>query len=345
MQPEQEKDLDKRLGRLYAAPVPESFETGWRADIRREESLHRMKTWNGKPMWKRLAPAMCALVLVAGGLWTGAMEENANTGSTTAFTRSVSNGVTAKYSMADTAAYESASAYDMGVTTYGAAAQTQRKLVRSADLTIRTSAFEDALAKAHSQLENVGGYIENLYQSGETTRRVTLSMRVPSEKLDEFLLSLSGTGRVTNRSESTVDMTTQYYDNQARLDTLYQKRDRLNELLLQAQDVSDLIEIEGAIADTQYQIDSFETSQRTIDREVDMSAVTLTLMEEEQTVVNPDLTLAQRIRAGFDNSVQWLGEFGRDVIVFVVMASPVIGIAAAGWLAVKGIRKIRKREE
>jgi len=355
MKPDKQNDLDQRLSRLYAAPVPESFETGWRADIRREESLQSMKNWNGKRIWKRLVPALCALVLVVGGLWAGTLDTDVNMSapeygysmvSTSRSASGSSNGMNAKYSlMAAEESYDAAAAYDTGVTTYGAVQQTQRKLVRSADLSIRTNAFDDALAHVQDQLSGVGGYIENLYQYGETTRHISLSMRVPSEKLDDFLLSLEGTGKVTNRSESTVDMTTEYTDNEARLKTLYEKRDRLNELMKQAENVSDLIEIESAIADTQYQIDRFETSQRSIDRQVDMSAVSLTLMEQEKTVVNPELTLMERIRAGFSDSIEWLGEFGRDVIVFVVMASPVMAVIAAAWLGWKLIRKLKKREE
>ena len=359
MKPENPNDLEQRLSRLYAAPVPESFETGWRADIRREESLQTMKKWNGKPMWKRLAPAMCALVLVAGALWTGTMEDNVDYAATehavvTSYRSSSgsSNGLNAKYSLMasepveyEEASYDMAAGYDMGVTTYGAVQQTERKLVRTANLTIRTNAFDDALDQVQAKLTETGGYIENLYQYGESTRHISLTMRVPSVQLDAFLLSLEGAGKVTDRSESTTDMTTEYYDNEARLNTLYEKRDRLNELLVKAENVSDLIEIESAIADTQYQIDRFETSQRSIDRQVDMSQVYLTLMEQQQTVINPELTLAERIRAGFENSIEWLGEFGRDMIVFVVMASPVIGIIAAGWLLWKLIRKFKKREE
>lgn len=356
MQPENHSDLDKRLSRLYAAPVPESFETGWRAEIRREESIQSMKNRNGRTIWKRLVPVLCALVLAVGGLWAGTLEDSVDglvayeTAAVTS-SRSMASGsnakMAAKYDLmaANEAAYDTAVAYDMGVTTYGAVQQTDRKLVRTADLTIRTNAFDDSVSHVQKQLDQMGGYIENLYQYGENVRRLSLSMRVPSEKLDEFLASLEGAGRVTDRSESTTDMTVQYTDNQARLETLYQKRDRLNELLLKAETVPDLIEIESAIADTQYQIDSYETSQRSIDRQVDMSAVSLTLMEQEQTVVNQELTLAERIRAGFENSVHWLIDFGRYVIVFVVMISPVIAVAAVVWLGWKVIRKIRKREE
>jgi len=314
-----------------------------------------MKNWNGKRIWKRLVPALCVMVLVLGGLWAGELDNSVNMAAdqyaytTVTASRSASgssNGLNAKYSMmAVEESYDTAAAYDMGVTTYGAVQQTERKLVRSADLSIRTNAFDDALAHVQEKLTQMGGYIENLYQYGENVRHISLTMRVPSEKLDDFLLSLEGAGKVTNRSESTVDMTTEYYDNEARLNTLYDKRDRLNELLLKAENVSDLIEIESAIADTQYQIDSYETSQRSIDRQVDMSCVNLTLMEQEQTVVNPELTLMERIRAGFADSIEWLGGFIRDMIVFVVMASPVIAVIAVVWLGWKLIRKLKKREE
>lgn len=347
-------NLDERLSRLYAAPVPESFETGWRADIRREESMQRMNKTSWKPMWKRLVPALCALVLVLGGWWTGELNEEVNLadGGTaqsvvmTSRSASSSNGLNAKYAEESVEMVYDTAAADLGVSTYGAAEMpaTQRKLVRTADLTIRTRAFDDAVAQVNAELANVGGYIENLYQYGETVRNISLSMRVPSEKLDDFLLSLEGAGRVTDRSESTTDMTTQYYDNEARLKTLYEKRDRLNELLKQAENVSDLIEIESAIADTQYQIDSYETSQHSIDRQVDMSFVYLRLVEEEQTVINPELGLGERIRAGFADSVNWMEEMLRNIIVFVVMASPVIALCAVVWLGWKIIRKLKKRE-
>ena len=347
MKPEQ--NLENRLSRLYAADAPESFETGWRADIRREESIRNMKNTNRRSNFflKKLAPALCALVLVAGSLWAGTLDMggmNADVGAPQMVYENRSTSASnMSYKM--TADYAVEETYDTGmgtagtVTTYGAQ-QTDRKLVRTADLSIRTDAYDEALEKVQTVLEGMGGYIENLYQYGETARRISLTIRVPAEKLDEFLAGVEGLGRVTSRSESTTDMTVEYQDNQARLDTLYQKRDRLNELLVQAENVADLIEIESAIADTQYQIDRYESSQRSIDRQVDMSMVTLNLSEQEKTVVNPDLTLGQRIAAGFRASIEWLGEFGRNVIVFSAMISPVAAAGVVLWLGWRLVRRL-----
>ena len=51
--------------------------------------------------------------------------------------------------------------------------------------------------------------------------------------------------------------------------------------------------------------------------------------------------LSPRIRAGFAASVEWLGDFARDVLVFAVMASPVAAIGAAVWLLWKLMKKIK----
>ena len=187
--------------------------------------------------------------------------------------------------------------------------------------------------------------MENLYQYGDVesgdTRTASLSVRVPSESLDAFLAGMEGVGRVVDRSESVTDMTVQYTDNQTRLDTLYAKMERLNQLMAQAQEVSDLIELETAIADTQYEIERYETSQRDIDRRVDMSAVNVTLLEESpaQSATAEDIGLGERLGAALNASLKWLGGFLRNMLVFVTMilpvAVPVAAVVAVTWWIVR----------
>ncbi|MBP3646955.1 MAG: DUF4349 domain-containing protein [Clostridia bacterium] len=354
--------LDAALSRLYQkTDAPESFETGWRAAVRREESIRMMNKPVKKNLFmKRLVPALAVLVLIVGGLWAGEQNLSAPQSRSTmdtgmvAASRSANKMVATEDYIIDEEAvmFSSASSSDSVAGGYGSAiapqAQENRKIVRTADLTVRTTAFDEAQEAARSLLASMGGYVENLYQYGETVRRVSLSMRVPSDRLDEFLTGAEGLGRVTDRSESATDMTTQYVDNQARLETLYAKRDRLNELLLKAEDVADLIEIESAIADTQYQIDSFESSQRSIDSRVDMSYVNLTIIEETPaSTAVADVTLTERLSAALKASVEWLGEFGRNVLVFVVMILPVavpLAVVVIVWRLIARIRRKNKED-
>lgn len=356
--------LEQALSRLYqsAAEPSDSFETGWRAAVRREESISMKTNRNEKRhIWRAIAPACAALVLVVGSLWAGTLEPGLEGNvSKTAVQRRTSpgNGAPSAMYTAESADYDTAATAG-GVANTGAglasgnsasapqptALSTDRKLVRTASLTVSTTAFDADAAQVQALLESMGGYVEDLYQYGDTeykgTRTITLSMRVPTDQLDAFLTSLEGVGRVTNRSESTTDMTLQYADNAARLQTLRDMLTRLNELLFKAEDVSDLIEIQSAISDAQYQIDSYETTQRSIDRQVDMSAVRLTLEEETpaQSAAAGDVSLGERISAGLNASVKWLGQFFRNMLVFIVMALPVVVpvaiIAVAVWLIVR----------
>jgi hypothetical protein len=151
-------------------------------------------------------------------------------------------------------------------------------------------------------------------------------------------------GRVVDRSESSTDMTVQYADNEARLATLRAKMERLNELLEKAETVEDLISIESAIADTQYSIDSYETRQRTIDRQVDIY-----LREDSPVEVTSEMSLGERISRAFQNSVEDFGQFLRNMLVFIVMALPALGlmaiVTAAVLLICRAKRKGKKAKE
>ncbi len=334
------KDIDQALSRLYRTPdAPEGFETGWRAAVKREELLQMNPKPSRFSLKRTLVPVAAALVLAVGSLWAGTLNDSVPApAQEPMLMRSKSSASTeAEYGMAD-----SVSANTMAA---GASEILEgRKIIRTADLSLSTQSFDEALASVEQAAAQAGGYVESLYQHGEAgSRRVTLSLRVPSQQLDAFLSGAETMGRVVSRSESISDMTTQYSDNQARLHTLYQKRDRLNELMLKAESVSDLIEIESAIADTQYEIDLYETQQRSIDRQVDMSMVSVTIVEETPgDAAQADLPLGQRLVSALRASVEGIGHFLRNMLVFIVMALPV---AIPLGLAVVIVRLIRRRKE
>ena len=359
MESKHENDrLDDELMELFSAPVPSSFEEKWRSAIQREESL-TMSQFSGhlekeqkktkRKWWKAVLPAAAALVLVAGSCWVGAQQPE--------------YGASDRSFSAQPRLYTSASDYDGGYQNEAEAydlvgssdesgyakksvsmasgssadtsaleptAETSRKLIRTASLTIRTAQYDADLEALTQLISSVGGYIESTYQSGDlesgSARSNSMTLRIPSDKLDEFLNGLDSVGRVVDRSESSTDMTVQYADNEARLATLRAKMERLNELLEKAETVEDLISIESAIADTQYSIDSYETRQRTIDRQVDMSEVDIYLREDSPVEVTSEMSLGERISRAFQNSVEDFGQFLRNMLVFIVMALPALGL-------------------
>lgn len=350
-------DLDAALSRLHQTPdAPESYETGWRAAVRREEAMQMPKIKPNHTLWRAVLSVAAALVLIAGGL----AGMNFTPGSENAPETVQLQTKDAAYEVvADT---ESAAAYGLSSGSSANArsaasagssaltAESSRKLVRTVSLTLKTAAFDQSMEAVQALLEDMGGYVEELYEYGDAqsgrSRSASLTLRVPTEQVDEMLEGVSAAGRVTERSDSVTDMTLQYSDNAARLNTLREKMERLNQLMTQAQDVSDLIELESAIEETQYQLDSYETAQRTIDSQADMTRVTLWLEEETpaQSAAAGDISLMQRIVAALRASLNWLARFGRGLLVFMAMALPVAGIVALIALIARLICRRRKKE-
>lgn len=382
--------LDRALTDLYRADVPESYRAGWRAAVKREEQTPMKKQpLPKKTLWHVALPIAAALVLVFGAITAGNLIPtivNDTFYSQSAPLPAAKKGTGDNQYASDTATMESfanTAAYgNAGVnaissgggsqpmaeasrssvsggtmndsaapTTADTGATNGAKIVRTADLTVATTAFDadsDALSKLTLQL---GGYISSVSVSGEASSRMDrvsyYSLRIPSDKLDAFLTGLGGIGRITYRYENSTDYTTQYSDTTMRLKTQQDKMTRLLELMKQAADVSDLLEVESEIADTQYEIDSLQSSLLTIDRDVDKSAVTVTLQEQSagDTAQTVELTLWQRLASGFKASITGLGVFGQNLLVFLAILLPALVPIAIIVALIQWIVRLRRKHK
>lgn len=384
-----EDALDRALTDLYRTAVPEGFSARWRAAVQREELeiMHqspKARKPHRRSFLRALLPAAAALVLVLGAITAGnlvpttlnpVIKENRATYS--AQGDMAPTAEPARYSAAspvetmmwdaaesmaaNNADYAAGSEGSMsagaGGTQTGTAqgAQTKAKIVRTVDLALATTQFDADTRQLQSLTESLGGYVASVSVSGEASARrdrsAYYSLRIPSDQLDAFLQGVGSIGRITSRYESATDMSTQYADTTMRLTTQKEKMARLQQLLAQASDVSDLLEIESEIADTQYNIDSLESSLRSIDRDVDYSAVTVSVLEQsvQDTANTVELTLWERIQSGFAASIGALGQFVQNLLVFLAMAAPVIlplaVLAVAAWLLRRAWRKAHPKHE
>ena len=124
-------------------------------------------------------------------------------------------------------------------------------------------------------------------------RTAYLTLRIPQSALDAYIAGTEGLGRITSRSESAQDVTESYQDTAARLETQKALLARLQALITESADLSDLLELESQIADTQYQIDRLQASLNSTDRQVSYSTVNITLKD---TVVSVSSTVFSSLR-------------------------------------------------
>ncbi|MBC5647898.1 DUF4349 domain-containing protein [Christensenella tenuis] len=214
---------------------------------------------------------------------------------------------------------------------------TDRKLTYSASFDINTKQYDADYAKINEELSAVGGYIANEESSSYSSetgknygRNSYLSLRVPVDNLNAFMDSLSGIGEVVSKHKSTEDLTSQYYDTDARIEMLNMRKDRLMGYLANATKAEDIVAFEQELSDVLYELDQLQGSKRQMDQLVDYAAVDVTLTEliTPETIGADGQPLGDRASDAFSMSMTGVGEFMENFAIFWAAALPVILLIA-----------------
>lgn len=206
-----------------------------------------------------------------------------------------------------------------------------RKLIRTVYLTMETTEFDSLLESLSQTVSQAGGYIESSSISGssildsqENRRYASLTVRIPSPQLDAFLSQIGNQGNVTNRSESTEDITLQYSDLESRKKTLLLEQDRLWDLLSKADSVDAVIALESRLSEIRYQLESMESQLRTYDNQVDYSSVHIDLSEVKVfTSTSPD-SVGMRIQKGFQKNLKAVASGLVNAFVLITSSLPIL---------------------
>lgn len=169
-------------------------------------------------------------------------------------------------------------------------------------------------------------------------------MRVPAAEYEHFCEQVGSLCHVTYMSSSAENITEEYYDTDSRLKTAQIKLERLQELLSKADNMADIITIESAISDTEYEIESLSGTLRHYDALVDYATVSLTLSETYKLDENDGapLTFGARIARAFTNGLRDTGVFLEDLAIGI--ANNLVFLAVLAALAVIVVRAVRKKK-
>lgn len=347
------RDMDRDV------EVPASFCRGWRAQVRRDAAMRRpslrerisdgLAGLNRRMVLRGAAVAACALVLVGVGAQLGGRESVSDTYSAKART---ANYALSSAGAAYGTSYDSAAMFaeeDSGETEARSlsdgASQSERKIVRTAQMSVEVEDMDAAVAALQERVQALGGTVDSCEISGRKGegRWASLTLSVPSESLDGFLSGAGALGTVTRESSQTTDMTDTYYDNASRLESARAQKQRLDELYAQAQDMSDIIEITDAIYDLQWEIDTLTGANQRIDTRVALSQVSISLTEKASDAPEETPDLLTRVKESAQDGVEALADFLESLLLLIIWALPWLVLIAAVVAVIAGIRRMRRR--
>lgn len=233
-----------------------------------------------------------------------------------------------------------------------------QKLIRKIWLDAETEDMDTLLASVEARIAELGGYVENREvrngskYSGYTHRYASLTIRIPADKLDGFVTDVSEQANIVSNRESADDITLSYVATESRVKTLETEQARLLELLSAAKDMKEILQIEERLMDVRSELEEVTSQLRVMDNQVSYGTVYLNVDEvREYTEIEEEPEgFFERIGKGFLKSLKNMGNFCKELVIFLIVAIPYLipfgVIAAVIVIIIKlSVRRTRKRRE
>ena len=229
------------------------------------------------------------------------------------------------------------------------AAQTDEKIIYTYNYSVETKQFDTFMDTVQKRISEYGGYLESSETNGNTnlnmTRYTNMVIRIPADKMDQFLAMVKENSNVTYAGCSTENVTLSYVDLQSHIKALKVEQETLMGLLERATKLSDVLKLQEQLTDVRYQLESYESQLRVYDNRIDYATLYLDINEvERETNVSDKLSYGEEIRQGLSDTFYALGQGFRGFSIWFIVNLPVILLLAVIVLVVVVvIRKVSRR--
>lgn len=195
------------------------------------------------------------------------------------------------------------------------------KMVYTASIQAETQDYDACTAALEELVEKLGGYLEYASSDshGDGSRSASYTVRVPAKEFRGFLRTVGEISHVTSLDQNAENISERYYDTESRLETQKTKMERLQTLLSKAENMEDIIDLENAISETEYQIEQLTGSLRHYDSLVDFATIDVRLREVLRltAVEEAPPTFGSRLGNAFTGGLRSFGDFLQGLAIFL----------------------------
>lgn len=162
-----------------------------------------------------------------------------------------------------------------------------QKIIKNAVLRFSTSDFEACKKRITDTVKKYGGYIASEKQENTSMQwRNEVAIKVPAAAFEQCVESLTGGAtRVDEKSITSTDVTEEYVDLDARMKARLAVEQRYVQILQQAKNVKEILEVEAQLKSIREEIESAKGRLQYMDHHVAYSNISL---EYYQTFANTD---------------------------------------------------------
>lgn len=182
---------------------------------------------------------------------------------------------------------------------------TERKLIKEGNVEFETDDLAATRQTILKAVEKYKGYVSSDQEFNSPERESnTMVVRVPADNFDSFLNEATqGIKRFDSKEIKVIDVTTEFLDVQARLKTKKELENRFLDLLKQAKNVTEMLEIERQLGELRSDIESMEGRLKYLQNQVSYSTLTITFYKSVPYQTEFSHKFSDGFRNGWNNLV------------------------------------------
>jgi hypothetical protein len=225
----------------------------------------------------------------------------------------------------------------------------ERLIIRNGNISMVVKDTRAAQATIEAMVRGMAGEGAFVVSSDEyggtegSQPQITISIRIPAARFDETMDRLADLAvNVTSRNESSQDVTEEYVDLEARLESLEAARERLLAIMQEARATKDLLEAEEQLTQREAEIESLKGRMQYLEQSARLSSIWIELQPYilSQPVAD-EWRPAETARRAVETLVDGLRGFGDFMIFFAIAILP--WLAAIGLVIFLFVRLLRWR--
>lgn len=228
-----------------------------------------------------------------------------------------------------------------------------RKIIKTYKLELETLEYDKAIKQIVADAEALGGYISNssekntsISESSNAAKYATYTVRIPSDKTEEYIEFLSEYCNILRSSLSTEDITDSYYSYTAQLESLKLQEERLTAMLKQANTLDYMITLENKLVQVRAEINAINTKLQLMDKSVTYSYIYINLSEVQKYQPTVTKNYWGRLGSSFTGALNaFVDVLGGALIVIVWLLPFLITGGVIAIIVIKISRHNRKKKQ
>lgn len=191
-------------------------------------------------------------------------------------------------------------------------------------------------------------YGSDVHLDDSVQSRGSVIFKVPPQNVEAMIAEASALGRQVTRLQNTDDVTDRVTDLSTRITTAQQSVDRVQRLLVEAQDLGDVVLLEGELTARQTVLEQLLAEQRNLGNRTALATLTIDLSTSPAAVIDPETVVDTEARQkgigdAFASGGRAFVIAAAAVLIFIGYTAPFLAVALVGGSIAWAISRRRAR--